>query len=88
MSLSPALEDREQGKFRDAGGPTLSRVAVVLEGSLSAPDTTDTITAEYPSGAVEVYKYRVGGLLGTVLMTVTVTYTDSTKAVLSSVVKT
>lgn len=33
MSLSPALEDREQGKFRDAGDSTQSKVAVHIESS-------------------------------------------------------
>lgn len=32
MALSPALVDREQGKFRDAGG-TDTKVAVQIEGS-------------------------------------------------------
>lgn len=32
MALSPALVDREQGKFRDAGG-TQTKVAVQIEGS-------------------------------------------------------
>jgi len=31
MALSPALEDRELGKFRDAGSVTSSRVATKLE---------------------------------------------------------
>lgn len=31
MALSPTLVDREQGKFRDAGGVTVSRVAVKIE---------------------------------------------------------
>lgn len=43
----------------------------------------DTVTASYPSAAVEVYVYS---LTGTTQNTVTVTYTDSTKASLSSVV--
>lgn len=88
MALSPALEDREQGKFRDAGDPTRSIVAVSLEGGFASAPTSDAITAEYPSDTTEVYKYRTGGVLGAVVMTVTVTYVDDTKAAVLSVVKT
>lgn len=49
-----------------------------------ASDTYDTITATYPSDSVEVYTYT---LLGATVLTITVTYTDSTKEVLSTVVK-
>ena len=49
-----------------------------------ADDSYDTITATYPSDAVEVYTYTLSGVT---VKTVTVTYTNSTKAVLSSVVK-
>jgi len=44
--------------------------------SLARGTTTDTFT------------YYVGGLTGTLVATVTITYTDSTKATMSSVVKT
>jgi len=88
MALSPALEDRELGKFREAGSVTSSRVAVNLEGALQAPDTTDAITVTYPSSAVEVYAFRNGGVSGTILMTLTVTYTNASKSDISSVVKT
>lgn len=47
----------------------------------------DAITATYPDSTTEVYKYRTGGSSGTVVSTVTVTYSDSTKEELSSVVK-
>ena len=88
MSLSPALEDREQGKFRDAGPQTLSRVAVALEGALAAPSQTDSIVVSYPSSTSEVYTFKSGGVSGTTVMTVTVNYTSSTKEFLSSVVRT
>lgn len=45
----------------------------------------DSITVTYPSGTQEVYTSRVGGVSGTVQQTVTVNYTDSTKANLSNV---
>jgi hypothetical protein len=46
----------------------------------------DAITLEEPSPEVEVYSYRTGGESGTVVQTVTVTYTDASKETLVSVV--
>lgn len=45
----------------------------------------DAIYAAYPSGTVETYTYK---LTGNTVATVTVTYTDATKEVLTSVVRT
>lgn len=39
----------------------------------------DAITAEYPTSTQEVYKSRLGGIVGIVVETVVVNYTDSTK---------
>lgn len=88
MALSPTLVDREQGKFRDAGAVTSSRVAIVPEGSFQAPQDTDAIVVTYPSATVEVYAFKSGGTGGTTLMTLTVTYTTASKNFISSVVKT
>lgn len=75
MALSPALVDREQGKFRDAGDPTLSRVAITEEGGFSVPAGADAFTVELANGGLDVvYKFRSGGVSGTVLSTVTLTY--------------
>lgn len=46
----------------------------------------DALEATYPSPEVEVYTYYAGGLGGTVVLTITVTYTDASKEVLESVV--
>lgn len=88
MALSPTLVDREQGKFRDAGDVTRSRVAVIPEGNFSPSAEFDAIVATYPSAAVEVYTYKSGGVSGTTVMTITVTYTSPAKTDLSTVVKT
>lgn len=50
------------------------------------PIDSDAITVEYPSNTVEIYRYRQGGVSGTILKTVTVTYLTSNKKDLSSVV--
>lgn len=48
----------------------------------------DTITATYPLATQEVYISRVGGTGGSIQQTLTVNYTDSSKAFISSVVRT
>lgn len=52
------------------------------------PEKYDYIGATYPSGTTEVYTYKYGGSGGTLVATVTVVYTDSTKANISSVTRT
>jgi hypothetical protein len=51
------------------------------------PESFDSIVATYPDTVTEVYTYKTGGLSGTTVATVTVVYTDSTKEVLTSVVR-
>lgn len=53
---------------------------------LNLPDY-DYIGATYPTASQEVYTYKTGGVSGTTVGTITINYTDSTKNVLSSVVK-
>lgn len=48
----------------------------------------DYIAATYPTSSQEVYTYKSGGSGGTTVATVTVNYTDSTKANLLNVAKT
>lgn len=48
----------------------------------------DAFSASFPSAVQEVYTYKTGGLGGTTVATVTITYTDSTKDTISSLVKT
>jgi len=43
------------------------------------PSGSDYMLAEYPSGTVETFKYYNGGPTGALLITATVTYTDTTK---------
>ena len=85
MALPGSNLDREFRKFFEHGSD-LTGVYTTEASSLAMPANADTITAEYPSSSVEVYKYRQGGISGTVVRTVTVTYTDATKELISSVV--
>lgn len=48
------------------------------------PEAYDSIIATYPTTSSEVYTYK---LLAVTIATVTVTYTDSTKQTLTSVVR-
>lgn len=48
----------------------------------------DSFFATFPSSTVEVYEYYQGGLAGTVVATVTITYTDATKTSVLSGVRT
>lgn len=57
-------------------------------GKFTPPTESDTVTVTYPSSTVEVYSYRQGGLTGTILKTITVTYTTASKQLLQSVVVT
>jgi hypothetical protein len=40
----------------------------------------DAYTKEYPSATQEIFKLRVGGISGTIVRTITINYTDATKA--------
>lgn len=73
----------EQLGYNSNGAGSLERIASPLINV-----TYDAITMTYPSDTVEVYKFRQGGASGTVQQTLTLTYTDNTKALLSSVVRT
>lgn len=70
----------EHDKVRNA------KRVISLDGFSLAP--YDYIEATYPTTSSEVYTYKTGGGSGTVVGTITVNYTDDTKSILSSVVKT
>ncbi len=67
------------------------RLSVNTDGSLIAPGFSlpsyDYIGVTYPTTSSEAYAYKRGGAGGTLIATLTVTYTDATKEVLSSVTK-
>lgn len=64
----------------------LNQTLLAIAGLVTEP--FDYIEATYPTTSSEVYTYKTGGSGGTAVATVTVVYTDSTKAVLTSVTKT
>lgn len=48
----------------------------------------DYIGVTYPTASTETYTWRNGGASGTIIAAITITYTDATKASLSSVLRT
>ena len=66
-----------------------------LAGAVNTKETTglvpfvfDYIGANYSGSNFDVYTYKTGGLAGTTVATITVTWTDATKSVLVSVIRT
>lgn len=84
--------DREFHKFVESpsrpGEPAVEIVgSVSTTGGFTIPENADAITREV-SGSQEIYKYREGGVSGTILKTITLTYTSSSLKDLVSAVET
>ena len=62
--------------------PVIDKVANTL-----VPDVYDYIAVTYPTSTTEVYTFRDGGDEGTLVSTITLTYTDANKTDLSTVSK-
>lgn len=70
------------------GGAVVQHVNVDnISSGLALPEY-DYVGVAYPLSTQEVYTFKTGGSGGTTVATVTVDYTDSTKANLSAVTKT
>lgn len=83
MTLSPNINNLEKGKFvESASGQTSVSVEIA---EYLAGVVGNKIEVAYPSATTETYTYTDGV---TTLKVITVTYTDSTKANLSSVERT
>jgi hypothetical protein len=85
MPFKNAIQDREFDKFFE----TSDNETAVRVGLTSGPPTKqveyDAIAVAYPNGTTEVFSYFQGGLSGTLVLTVTVVYTDMTKEDISTV---
>ena len=86
MSMSPNRGDREYQKFVETADGNAS-VRVTNIGTFLAGIIFDSVVATYPTTSSEVYTYKTGGVSGTTVATITVTYTGSDKLTFSSVVK-
>lgn len=87
MALPNSRTDREYKKFveTDDGNTAIRTISV---GSLLDGFVYDSVVASYPAGDTEVFEFKTGGVSGTLVATVTVTYTDATKESISSAVRT
>jgi hypothetical protein len=86
VAIASTLAHRETDKFVES--PTRANktaVEVTSTGKMIPPPEADSITVAYPNATTEVYSYRVGGISGTVIKTVTVIYTNASKGSLASV---
>lgn len=86
MALEKSINDREYDKFVAIG--SAEAVRVTQAGGFAADPATDAIGVTYPDAVTSVYSYYTGGLAGTLIMTVTLIFTDATKSNLVSAVKT
>ena len=77
----------DRGSYNDFGDGTPARQVLLNKlNNFAPPLACDAITVEYPNDTSEIFRYREGGVSGTILNSVTVTYTDDTKCDLLSVV--
>lgn len=73
----------------DQGTPnTIGNAWPTLETTGLVPKVYDSLTYTNTSVIVDTYKYYTSGVSGTLVATLTITWTDSTKTVLTSVVRT
>lgn len=70
------------GLINELNGTT--NVSIVQDLGLNIPEF-HYISVAYPINTTEVYTFKLGGSGGTTVATVTVVYTDATKANLSTV---
>jgi hypothetical protein len=70
------------------GVNTATTVIATKETTGLVPFVFDYIGANYAGSTSDVYTYKTGGAGGTTVSTITVNWTDATKSVLVSVVRT
>ena len=78
------VSDREMNKFVEIAGKHVVRVTNL--GNFTIPENADAFDATYPDAVTEVYRYFSGGLAGTLLKTVTITYSNAAHDQLVSMV--
>ena len=86
MALPDSLNTREFRKFSEVGSDVAINVNVV--GGLLAGVNYDAVDVQQTSATVETYVFKTGGLAGTTVKTIVLTYTSSAKTDLDSVVAT
>lgn len=90
MAMPGSIQDRNYAKFVEtASGETAVRVLddhvkSGLSGSLLQGVVYDYGSVAYPVNTTEVYTFRNGGASGTIVATITLIYTSSSKQNLST----
>lgn len=77
-----------ENAIRQAFNATNDALRTTPSGGTLVTEKFDYVAASYPDTITEVYTYKNGGASGTVVATVTLVYTNSTKANLSTVTRT
>lgn len=83
----PATQSLKTSPSTDFVGPEGTSLNVTVVGSL-VPEMYDYISVAYPDAVTEEYTYKTGGVGGTQVALLTVTYTDASKDNVSSVART
>lgn len=83
----PVAVDPTTGAVLTSGGGGGSSI-VGIDPMGQSSTAYDTVVYTNTSSTVDTYTYKSGGTGGTTTATVTITYTDSTKSQLSTVVRT
>ena len=86
MTYPITLTDKENQKFSNINDKPAVDVNVI--GDFLNGVKYDYIGATYPTTSSELYTYNLGGSGGTTVAAILVTYSDSTKEVLTSVERT
>lgn len=73
--------------FQDIHDDTLDAINVKSVGGSFVPEKYDSLAKANTSATVETFTYFLGGLSGTLVATVVVTYVDATKNDIVSVVR-
>lgn len=78
---------RKAASLVTAGNTTETKLRTFnVSGMLS--ETYDYLSVNYATATQEIYTFKTGGSGGTTVATLTINYTDSTKANISNVAKT
>jgi hypothetical protein len=85
MPLSKHIVDREYEKFvADSNLDTAVRTVTEISTNFGVPPNADAFTVAYPNNTTEVYSFKEGGISGTVVATLTLTYANASKKELVS----
>lgn len=85
MTIPCNTKDLENLKFIEKPNGQVSVRVYSVGGDLLTGVEWDAISVAYPNTVTEVFSYYSGGLAGTLVATVTVVYTNSSKDNISTV---